>query len=124
MTTTEAVVEIAKAVAAAPGLRFLGIQAYQGAMQHMDDYEARKAKLDAAIAQVSDAVEALKKEGLEPELVSGGGTGSYYFESQLAASTTSCSAAATPSWTPITAASTTRTASASTRASGRTRSSS
>ncbi len=81
VTTTEAVVEIAKAVAAGPGLRFLGIQAYQGAMQHMDDYEARKAKLDAAIAQVSDAVEALKKEGLEPELVSGGGTGSYYFES-------------------------------------------
>jgi 3-hydroxy-D-aspartate aldolase len=81
VTTTPAVVEIAKAVAAAPGLRFLGIQAYQGAMQHMDDYGARKAKLDAAIAQVSDAVEALKKEGLEPELVSGGGTGSYYFES-------------------------------------------
>ena len=83
VTTTEAVVEIAKAVAAAPGLRFLGIQAYQGAMQHLDDYEARKAKLDAAIAQVKDAVEALKAEGLEPELVSGGGTGSYYFESQL-----------------------------------------
>lgn len=81
VTTTEAVVEIARAVAAAPNLRFLGIQAYQGAMQHMDDYEARKAKLDAAIAQVSEAVEALKKEGLEPELVSGGGTGSYYFES-------------------------------------------
>ena len=29
---------------------------------------------------MKDAVEALKKEGLEPELVSGGGTGSYYFE--------------------------------------------
>ncbi|MCC0066877.1 MAG: DSD1 family PLP-dependent enzyme [Rhodovulum sp.] len=81
VTTTPAVVEIAKAADAAPGLRFLGIQAYQGAMQHMDSFEDRKAKLDAAIAQVSDAVEALKKEGLEPELVSGGGTGSYYFES-------------------------------------------
>ena len=33
--------------------------------------------------QVKDAVEALKKEGLEPELVSGGGTGSYYFEFEL-----------------------------------------
>ena len=30
---------------------------------------------------MKDAVEALKAEGLEPELVSGGGTGSYYFES-------------------------------------------
>lgn len=79
--TTPEVLEIARAVAAAPGLTFKGIQAYQGAMQHMDSYEDRKAKLDAAIAQVSDAVEALKAEGLEPEFVSGGGTGSYYFES-------------------------------------------
>ena len=30
---------------------------------------------------VQEAVEALKKEALEPQLVSGGGTGSYYFES-------------------------------------------
>ena len=81
VTTTEAVVEIARAIDAAPGLKFTGIQAYQGAMQHMDSYDDRKAKLDAAIAQVRDAVEALEKEGLKPELVSGGGTGSYYFES-------------------------------------------
>jgi 3-hydroxy-D-aspartate aldolase len=79
--TTPDVVRIAKAVATAPNLRFAGIQAYQGAMQHIDGYEDRKAKLDAAIAQVRDAVEALKREGLEPELVSGGGTGSYQFES-------------------------------------------
>ncbi|PHP27652.1 3-hydroxy-D-aspartate aldolase BhcC [Limimaricola cinnabarinus] len=81
VTTTEAVVEIAKAIDAAPGLEFTGLQAYQGAMQHIDSFEERKAKLDAAIAQVTEAVEALKAEGLEPELVSGGGTGSYYFES-------------------------------------------
>lgn len=79
--TPEEVVTIAKAVAAAPGLKFTGIQAYQGAMQHMDKYEDRKAKLDAAIAQVKSCVDALEAAGLKPELVSGGGTGSYYFES-------------------------------------------
>jgi 3-hydroxy-D-aspartate aldolase len=81
VTTTEAVVEIAQAVDAAEGLKFTGIQAYQGAMQHMDSYEDRKAKLDVAIAQVQDAVEGLKAAGIACELVSGGGTGSYYFES-------------------------------------------
>ena len=81
VTTTEAVVEIARAIAAAPGLKFTGIQAYQGAMQHLDSYEDRKARLDAAIAQVKAAVDGLRAAGLEPELVSGGGTGSYYFES-------------------------------------------
>ena len=73
--------DLARAVDAADNLKFSGIQAYQGAMQHMDKYEDRKAKLDIAIDMVKDAVQGLKSVGLEPELVSGGGTGSYYFES-------------------------------------------
>ena len=79
--TAAEVVTIAKAIDAASGLKFAGIQAYQGAMQHLARYDERKAKLDVAIAQVTEAVEALKKAGLKPDLVSGGGTGSYYFES-------------------------------------------
>ena len=81
VTTTPRVIEIAKAVDAAPGLTFSGIQAYQGAMQHIDGYEDRKAKTDIAIAMVRDAVDGLKAEGLECDIVGGGGTGSYYFES-------------------------------------------
>jgi len=81
VNTPAEVLAIARAIDAAPGLKFTGIQAYQGAMQHLERYEDRKAKLDAAVAQVKEAVEALKKEGLEPEIVSRGGTGSYYFES-------------------------------------------
>lgn len=80
VTTTEDVVAIAKAAEAAPNLKFTGIQAYQGAMQHLDTYEARKEKLDAAIAMVEDAYDGLKSAGIDCELVSGGGTGSYYFE--------------------------------------------
>lgn len=80
VTTTPAVVEIAKAIDAAPGLRFAGLQAYQGAMQHLDSYEDRKAKIEIAVAQVKDAVDTLKAEGLECDIVGGGGTGSYYFE--------------------------------------------
>ncbi|EJB08172.1 putative amino acid aldolase or racemase [Rhizobium leguminosarum bv. trifolii WSM597] len=81
VSSSAAVVDLAKAIAGAQGLRFAGVQAYQGAMQHIDKYADRKAKLDLAVAQVKEAVDALKKAGLEPELVSGGGTGSYYFES-------------------------------------------
>lgn len=81
VTTTKEVVAIAKAIAYAPGLKFAGLQAYQGAMQHLEKYEDRKAKLDAAVAMVKDAVEVLEAAGLRVEFVSGGGTGSYYFES-------------------------------------------
>ncbi|MCV3273116.1 3-hydroxy-D-aspartate aldolase BhcC [Roseobacter sinensis] len=80
VTTTPEVVEIAKAIDAAEGLKFAGIQAYQGAMQHLDSYDARKEKIDVAVAMVRDAVDALKAEGLECDIVGGGGTGSYYFE--------------------------------------------
>lgn len=80
VTTTPEVVAIANAIHAADGLKFAGLQAYQGAMQHMDNYDDRKAKIDIAVAMVADAVEALKAEGLECDIVGGGGTGSYYFE--------------------------------------------
>ena len=79
--TAAEVVALAQAIDAAPGLRFAGLQAYQGAMQHMDRYEDRKAKIDLAVAQVKEAVEALKAVGLTCDIVGGGGTGSYYFES-------------------------------------------
>ncbi len=81
VTTTEDVVKIAKAIDAAPGLKFAGLQAYQGAMQHMDSYDDRKAKIDVAVAMVKDAVDTLKADGIECDIVGGGGTGSYYFES-------------------------------------------
>lgn len=74
------VVDLAKAVDAAPGLKFAGIQAYQGAAQHVHNYEARKAQIDAAIGEVRDTVEMLSAEGLECDIVGGGGTGTYYFE--------------------------------------------
>ena len=79
--TTLAATEIAKAIDAAPALKFSGIQAYQGAMQHLENYQDRKAKLDDAIALAKAVVEALRAVGLKPDIVSGGGTGSYGFES-------------------------------------------
>ena len=81
VTNTPAVVELDKAIDGAEGLKFAGLQAYQGAMQHLDSYEERQGKTQIAIDMVKDAVETLKGEGLECDIVGGGGTGSYYFES-------------------------------------------
>ncbi len=77
---TADVVAIAKAIDAARGLKFSGLQAYQGAMQHLELYADRREKIDIAVDMVRDAVEALKAEGLDCDIVGGGGTGSYYFE--------------------------------------------
>ena len=80
--SAEDVVTIATAIDAAEGLKFAGLQAYQGAMQHLDDYQERKAKIEIAVAMVAEAVAALKSVGLECDIVGGGGTGSYYFEGE------------------------------------------
>jgi len=80
VTTPEQVLAIANAINAAQGLTFSGIQAYQGAVQHLDSYAERKAKIDTAIALVRNAVTALDAAGLPCAIVGGGGTGSYAFE--------------------------------------------
>jgi 3-hydroxy-D-aspartate aldolase len=47
----------------------------------LDRFEDRKAKTEVAIAMVRDAVETLADHGISCDIVGGGGTGSYYFES-------------------------------------------
>lgn len=80
VVTTSEVVAIASAVERAEGLKFSGIQAYQGAMQHLESYQERRAKFDFVVREVKAALTALENEGLDCEIISGGGTGSYYFE--------------------------------------------
>lgn len=73
-------VALAKAIIAAPGLTFDGIQAYQGAMQHIADFSARRAAFEASLDIVRQALAALEDEGIPCPAVTGGGTGSYAFE--------------------------------------------
>ena len=49
-------------------------------MQHMQNYEDRKAKIDIAVEMVKRSVDMLRAAGFECDIVGGGGTGSYYFE--------------------------------------------
>mgnify|MGYP006411019045 FL=1 len=74
------VLEIAMKIASSDGLTFSGIQAYQGAAQHLRAYEDRKVGITAAVKQVADTIKMLKQENLECDIIGGAGTGSYYFE--------------------------------------------
>jgi 3-hydroxy-D-aspartate aldolase len=72
--------DLAKKIGQATGLTFSGLQAYQGAAQHLRGFNERKAKIDAAIRQVSDAVAMLEAAGLACDIIGGAGTGTYCFE--------------------------------------------
>lgn len=71
---------LARAADAAPGLRFAGLQAYLGHLQHMDDGQARKAADEAAFSTLKALVAELTGAGLAPPVVTGGGTGTHAFD--------------------------------------------
>jgi D-serine deaminase-like pyridoxal phosphate-dependent protein len=80
VTTPERAVALAQAIAAEDGLRYCGVQAYAGHVQHVFDYEERQRVNRAANGRLSKIIAALKAAGLAPAIVSGGGTGSHLID--------------------------------------------
>jgi 3-hydroxy-D-aspartate aldolase len=76
----EPALALATQIAASPGLRFGGLQAYYGAAQHVRDYAKRKEAIQAAGEKIRRTVDLLRHHGLTCEVVSGAGTGTYEFE--------------------------------------------
>jgi len=71
---------LARQIAAAPGLRFAGLQAYQGSAQHKRTLEERRDAIDHAVSFTKETVELLERNGLTCEIVGGAGTGTYELE--------------------------------------------
>ncbi|MCZ6552172.1 MAG: DSD1 family PLP-dependent enzyme [SAR324 cluster bacterium] len=72
--------ELARRIEGAPGLRFGGLQAYQGAAQHLRPIAERKEAIQAAVHRVRECLELFERDGIPCERVSGAGTGTYPFE--------------------------------------------
>ena len=70
-------VQLALAVAAAPGLEFKGLCGYEGHLQAVVDLEERTTRAREAMARVTATAEAIRAAGLPVEIVSAGGTGTY-----------------------------------------------
>jgi 3-hydroxy-D-aspartate aldolase len=71
------VVALAKAVAGTEGLRFAGVQAYVGHLQHIAEVPARIAANETVLKRLADIVAELRAAGLPPKTVTGGGTGTH-----------------------------------------------
>ncbi len=76
----EPAVLIAKAISAASGLKFAGLQAYQGRAQHVYDYAERKAMIETAVSETKWTIDLLKNAGLGCDIVAGAGTGTFQME--------------------------------------------
>lgn len=73
-------VALAQRIAREKGLKFAGLQAYQGRAQHLRTIEERRAAIAAAIEMSKRTVSELKQAGLGCEVVGGAGTGTFDLE--------------------------------------------
>ena len=73
---------LAKEIATSPGLAFRGLQAYQGAAQHMRTQAEREAAVGRAIELARMTRDLIIDAGIPCPVVAGGGTGSYLIEAR------------------------------------------
>lgn len=71
---------LADAIAAHPQLRFGGLQAYHGGLQHLRGHAERREAARRASERTTAFVDALARRGIHCETVTGGGTGSVEFD--------------------------------------------
>jgi D-serine deaminase-like pyridoxal phosphate-dependent protein len=81
----EPALALAKAIAAAPNLRFAGIHAYNGRAQHIRAAEERRAVIANAALHVKNTKALLAQAGIACPIVTGAGTGTFAFEVELGA---------------------------------------
>lgn len=73
-----AAVKVAEQIDASPGLRYRGVQAYYGHLQHVRTLAERRAKVMEQWAVLRTFLAALTAAGHAPQIISGGGTGTHH----------------------------------------------
>ena len=69
--------QLAQLVDRLPGLRFRGMLCYDAAAQHVVGFQVRKMQTLERMVQATDTFNLMKASGLNAEIFSGGGTGTY-----------------------------------------------
>jgi D-serine deaminase-like pyridoxal phosphate-dependent protein len=73
----EGAVALAKLVDSLPNLRLRGLLSYDGGAQHVNGFAARKKRALEGLEENVKTCEGMKRAGLDTEIFSGGGTGTY-----------------------------------------------
>ena len=71
------VLELGQLIDTLPNLKLRGMLSYDGGVQHAKGFENRKARALKTIEANTESFQMLKKAGLNTEIYSGGGTGTY-----------------------------------------------
>jgi len=80
----DTILELAESAATAPGLEFRGIQHYAGQVMHLEGRDLRRERSLGLWARVAAIADSLAERGFAPALVTGGGTGTYDIDCEVA----------------------------------------
>ena len=76
----EPALQLARRIATTGGLKFAGLQAYQGSAQHVRTMQEREAKIKIAIEAARITRAMIEADGIRCPIVTGAGSGSFMFE--------------------------------------------
>jgi D-serine deaminase-like pyridoxal phosphate-dependent protein len=76
-------VALARLLAESEELEYCGIQGYSGRVQHINDIEERRRVYGDQMQRFAAIKKILTQDGLEPEIVTGGGTGTFGIDRSL-----------------------------------------
>jgi D-serine deaminase-like pyridoxal phosphate-dependent protein len=75
----EPALALARRIHASPGLRFVGLQGYDGHLQLLPDAAERKAKCEEGLAKLIGTRRLIERAGIPVAVVTGAGTGTWEF---------------------------------------------
>jgi len=81
--TAEDAAALAGQIAKHPALSFGGVQCYCGAEQHIESYAERREAIAARMEKLKQAIALMRSAGLDPPIVTGGGTGTHAIDAEL-----------------------------------------
>jgi D-serine deaminase-like pyridoxal phosphate-dependent protein len=73
----KAAIDLARRAQDLPGLNYVGLQCYAGHLQHIENPDERQQEALSVMGSLRVLIEELKQCGLAPQIVSGGGTGTF-----------------------------------------------
>ena len=83
VASAEAAVAPAQQIMTSERLRLGGVQFYCGVQQHIESYADRRAAIAERTGYLRSVIEALRGAGIEPGLITGGGTGTHRIDVEL-----------------------------------------
>jgi D-serine deaminase-like pyridoxal phosphate-dependent protein len=83
VASPEAAVDLARAILAAPSLRYAGVQMYCGREQHIEAFAERHAAIAERTDYLRQVIAMLEAAGAPPPIVTGGGTGTHRIDLEL-----------------------------------------